>query len=129
MIELSNNIINWRKEIALNIKFQRSLFLEILNRNIFLMSQSLGQCSITEIFTLILYNHITHINISNLEAPTNVVLQINFSKPLQQLGTDVYGYESMLVYQVNKYEASDGSKPFGKAPDSQLAICSLKMIN
>lgn len=42
---------------------------------------------------------------------------------------DVYGYESMLVYQVNKYEAPDGSKPFGKAPDSQLAICSLKMIN
>jgi len=40
----------------------------------------------------------------------------------------VYGYEIMLVYQVNKYEASDGSKPFGKAPDSQVAICSLKKI-
>lgn len=48
---------------------------------------------------------------------------------IQQLGTDVYGYETMLVYQVNKYQAADGTKPFGKAPDSQLTICSLKMVN
>jgi hypothetical protein len=41
----------------------------------------------------------------------------------------VYGYEIMLVYQVNKYEASDGSKPFSKAPDNQVAICSLKKIS
>lgn len=46
----------------------------------------------------------------------------------QQLGIDVFGYETMLTYQVNRYCAPDGSKPFGKAPDDQLAICSLKMI-
>ncbi|XP_032666149.1 mycosubtilin synthase subunit C [Odontomachus brunneus] len=57
------------------------------------------------------------------------IFTTNTSPLTQQLGTDVYGYESMLVYQVNKYEAPDSSKPFGKAPDSQLAICSLKMIN
>ncbi|XP_014483038.1 PREDICTED: mycosubtilin synthase subunit C [Dinoponera quadriceps] len=56
------------------------------------------------------------------------IFTTNTSPLTQQLGTDVYGYESMLVYQVNKYEIPDGSKPFGKAPDSQLAICSLKMI-
>lgn len=41
---------------------------------------------------------------------------------------DVFGYETMLTYQVNKYVAPNGTKPFGQAPDSQLAICSLKMI-
>lgn len=51
---------------------------------------------------------------------------VNF---IQQLGTDVFGYETMLVYQVNVYETPDGCKPFGKAPDSQVAICSLKMID
>ncbi|EFN81121.1 hypothetical protein EAI_00160, partial [Harpegnathos saltator] len=57
------------------------------------------------------------------------IFTTNTSPLTQQLGTDVYGYETLLTYQVNKYEAPDGSKPFGKAPDSQLAICSLKMIN
>lgn len=48
---------------------------------------------------------------------------------LQQLGTDVLGYETMQIYQVNKYETPDRYKPFGKAPDSQVVICALKMIN
>ena len=57
------------------------------------------------------------------------IFTTNTSPLTQQLGTDVYDYETMLVYQVNQYETSDGSKPFDKAPDSQVAICSLKMIN
>ncbi|XP_031828206.1 nonribosomal peptide synthetase ebony [Nomia melanderi] len=57
------------------------------------------------------------------------VFTTNTSPLTQQLGIDVFGYETMLTYQVNKYDAPDGTKPFGKAPDSQLAICSLKMIN
>lgn len=48
---------------------------------------------------------------------------------MQQLGMDVYEYETLLIYQVNQYETPDGNKPFGKAPDSQVAICALKMIN
>ncbi|XP_011878825.1 PREDICTED: uncharacterized protein LOC105568061 [Vollenhovia emeryi] len=57
------------------------------------------------------------------------IFTTNTSPLTQQLGTDVYDYETMLVYQVNRYETPDGNKPFGKAPDSQVAICSLKMIN
>ncbi|XP_076285853.1 nonribosomal peptide synthetase ebony [Lasioglossum baleicum] len=57
------------------------------------------------------------------------IFTTNTSPLTQQLGIDVFGYETMLTYQVNKYIAADGTKPFGKAPDSQLAICSLKMIN
>ncbi|XP_033330320.1 nonribosomal peptide synthetase ebony [Megalopta genalis] len=57
------------------------------------------------------------------------IFTTNTSPLTQQLGIDVFGYETMLTYQVNKYIAPDSTKPFGEAPDSQLAICSLKMIN
>ncbi|XP_066590033.1 beta-alanyl-bioamine nonribosomal peptide synthetase ebony [Prorops nasuta] len=57
------------------------------------------------------------------------IFTTNTSPLTQQLGTDVYGYETVLTYQVNKYVAPDGTKPFGKAPDNQVAICSLKIIN
>lgn len=57
------------------------------------------------------------------------IFTTNTSPLTQQLGTDVYGYETMLTYQVNQYNAPDGTRPFGKAPDSQIAICSLKMID
>ncbi|XP_043518672.1 mycosubtilin synthase subunit C isoform X1 [Frieseomelitta varia] len=56
------------------------------------------------------------------------IFTTNTSPLTQQLGTDVFEYETMLTYQVNRYTAPDGAKPFEKAPDSQLAICSLKMI-
>lgn len=56
----------------------------------------------------------------------NLHFYVNF---MQQLGMDVYEYETLLVYQVNQYETPDGKKPFGKALDSQVAICALKMIN
>lgn len=55
---------------------------------------------------------------------TNILTQNLF----QQLDIDVYGYEVLLDYQVNKYVASDGSKPFGLAPDDQRAICCWKKI-
>ncbi|XP_018403118.1 PREDICTED: tyrocidine synthase 1-like isoform X2 [Cyphomyrmex costatus] len=57
------------------------------------------------------------------------IFTTNTSPLTQQLGTDVLGYETMQIYQVNKYETPDGYKPFGKAPDSQVVICALKMIN
>lgn len=44
----------------------------------------------------------------------------------QQLGTDIYGYEALLDYQVNKYVAPDGSQPFLLAPDWQRAVASWK---
>ncbi|KAG7189638.1 hypothetical protein KM043_017318 [Ampulex compressa] len=56
------------------------------------------------------------------------IFTTNTSPLTQQLATDVYGYETASIYQVNKFVAADGTKPFGQAPDDQLAICSLKMI-
>nr|XP_018903748.1 PREDICTED: uncharacterized protein LOC109034831 [Bemisia tabaci] len=51
------------------------------------------------------------------------------SSPLtQQLGSDVFDYEVLLDYQVNKFVAEDGSKPFGSAPDTQTVSCSLKRV-
>ncbi|KAK2589317.1 hypothetical protein KPH14_007867 [Odynerus spinipes] len=57
------------------------------------------------------------------------IFTTNTSPLTQQLGTDVYGYETLLCYQVNQYIAPDGTKPFGRAQDSQVVICSLKMID
>ncbi|KAK1116591.1 hypothetical protein K0M31_018273 [Melipona bicolor] len=56
------------------------------------------------------------------------IFTTNTSPLTQQLGIDVFQYKTMLTYQVNRYTAPDGTKPFEKAPDNQLAICSLKMI-
>lgn len=47
---------------------------------------------------------------------------------LQQLATDVYGYETLLDYQINQYVAPDGSKPFGAADDSVRALVQWKPI-
>ncbi|KAJ8986012.1 hypothetical protein NQ317_013896 [Molorchus minor] len=52
----------------------------------------------------------------------------NTSPLTQQLGTDVHGYQTMLDYQVNKYVASDNTKPFGLAPDEQRALVQWKPI-
>lgn len=57
------------------------------------------------------------------------ILTTNTSPLTQQLGTHVYGYEALLNYQVNQYVAPDGSRPFGKAPDSQRAIVHWKLIS
>ncbi|XP_055585866.1 beta-alanyl-bioamine nonribosomal peptide synthetase ebony [Uranotaenia lowii] len=56
------------------------------------------------------------------------ILTTNTSPLTQQLGSTVYGYESMLDYQINQYVASDGSQPFGKAPNDQRVIVHWKDI-
>lgn len=56
------------------------------------------------------------------------IFTTNTSPLTQQLGTHVYGYETLLNYQVNQYIAPDGTRPFGKAPDSQRAIVQWKRI-
>lgn len=56
------------------------------------------------------------------------VLTVNTSPLTQQFGKDVYGYQVLLDYQVNKYAAPDGAKPFGKAPDSQRAMVCWKNL-
>lgn len=56
------------------------------------------------------------------------ILTTNTSPLTQQLGSNVYGYKTMLDYQVNQYVHRDGSKPFAKAPDTQRAIVHWKDI-
>ncbi|XP_046418625.1 plipastatin synthase subunit B [Neodiprion fabricii] len=56
------------------------------------------------------------------------IFTTNTSPLTQQLGTDIYNYEVLHDYQVNKYIAPDGSMPFGNAPDSQRAICCWKSV-
>ncbi|KAH0808989.1 hypothetical protein GEV33_013801 [Tenebrio molitor] len=57
------------------------------------------------------------------------IFTTNTSPLTQQLGTDVYHYQTLLDYQVNQYVASDKTKPFGLAPDSQRAIVQWKPIS
>lgn len=56
------------------------------------------------------------------------VFTTNTSPLTQQLGRDVFGYQSLLDFQVNQYVAPDGSRPFGKAPDQQRAVVAWKPI-
>lgn len=46
----------------------------------------------------------------------------------KQLGSDVYGYKTMLEYPINQYTYHDGTNPFGKAPDSKTVIVHWKNI-
>ncbi|XP_055633046.1 beta-alanyl-bioamine nonribosomal peptide synthetase ebony [Toxorhynchites rutilus septentrionalis] len=56
------------------------------------------------------------------------ILTTNTSPLTQQLGSDVYKYENMLDYQINRWVCSDGTRPFGKAPDDQRVIVHWKNI-
>ncbi|XP_013103440.2 beta-alanyl-bioamine nonribosomal peptide synthetase ebony isoform X2 [Stomoxys calcitrans] len=56
------------------------------------------------------------------------ILTTNTSPLTQQLGNDVYNYKTLLDYQVNEYVYTDGTQPFGKAPDSQRAIVHWKEV-
>nr|BDT05249.1 ebony protein [Gryllus bimaculatus] len=56
------------------------------------------------------------------------IFTTNTSPLTQQLGIDVYEYKVLNNYQVNKYVAPDGTKPFGAAPDWQTATCCWKVV-
>lgn len=55
------------------------------------------------------------------------ILTTNTSPLTQQLARNVFGYETMLDYQVNEY-AANGRKPFENAPDSYRAIVQWKKL-
>lgn len=57
------------------------------------------------------------------------IFTTNTSPLTQQLGTDVYGYQTMLNYQINKFVASDNTKPFGLAPDWETVKVQWKKID
>nr|AAG28774.3 mutant e4 ebony [Drosophila melanogaster] len=50
------------------------------------------------------------------------------TSPLTQQLADVYHYKTLLNFQVNEYVHSDGSRPFGDAPDEQRAIVHWKEV-
>lgn len=55
------------------------------------------------------------------------ILTTNTNALTQQLARNVFDYETMLDYQVNRY-ISNGKKPFGTAPDSYRAIVQWKKL-
>lgn len=56
------------------------------------------------------------------------VSSTNTSTLTQQLASSIYGYRTLVDYQINKYVRSDGTKPFGNAPDSQRVMMQWKNI-
>ncbi|XP_059470894.1 beta-alanyl-bioamine nonribosomal peptide synthetase ebony [Neocloeon triangulifer] len=56
------------------------------------------------------------------------IFTTNTSPLTQQLGSDIFGYEPLLEYQVNKFVAADGSMPFKEAPDWQMAVSCWKKV-
>lgn len=55
------------------------------------------------------------------------ILTTNTNALTQQLARNVFGYETLLDYQVNQY-ISNNKKPFGSAPDSYRAIVQWKEL-
>lgn len=55
------------------------------------------------------------------------ILTTNTNALTQQLARNVFGYETMLDYQVNQFELN-GNKPFGTAPDHYRAIVQWKKL-
>lgn len=56
------------------------------------------------------------------------ILTTNTNALTQQLARNVFGYETLLDYQVNQYISSGGEKPFGTAPDNYRAIVQWKKL-
>ncbi|CAL8104334.1 unnamed protein product [Orchesella dallaii] len=56
------------------------------------------------------------------------VLTTNTNPLTRQIDLDIHGYEVLNEYQVNKYIAPDGTKPFLMAPDSFVVVCCWKQI-
>lgn len=56
------------------------------------------------------------------------IFSSNTSPLTQQLDSNIYGYQILVNYQVNKYRSRDGTKPFKNAPDSQKVMVHWKNI-
>lgn len=55
------------------------------------------------------------------------ILTTNTNALTQQLARNVFGYKTMLDYQINQYVCNN-EKPFGNAPDSYRAIVQWKQL-
>lgn len=56
------------------------------------------------------------------------IFATNISPLTQQLDSGIYGYNTLVNYQINKYRRRDGTKPFKNAPDSQKVMVHWKNI-
>ncbi|KAJ8918616.1 hypothetical protein NQ315_013122, partial [Exocentrus adspersus] len=56
------------------------------------------------------------------------IFTTNTSPLTQQLGTDVYRYQTLVDYRINQFVASDNTKPFGLASDDERALVQWKPI-
>lgn len=56
------------------------------------------------------------------------ILTTNTNPLTHTLGIDVYGYEIMVQYQINKYVDKEGKQPFINAPDEQIVAVVYKSI-
>jgi len=59
----------------------------------------------------------------------NGVFTTNTNELTRQMCDDVLNYQTLYECQVNKYVAPDGTRPFAKAPDSQVSAVTVKYIN
>lgn len=56
------------------------------------------------------------------------ILNTNTNPLSQQVASNVYGYQTLVDYQINKYVHGNGTKPFQRAPDNQRAMVQWKNI-
>ncbi|KAL0860782.1 hypothetical protein ABMA27_009326 [Loxostege sticticalis] len=57
------------------------------------------------------------------------VFATNTNPLTQQLGTDVFGYQTLLDYQINQYVDENGRRPFSRAGDDVRALVCWKSVN
>ena len=55
------------------------------------------------------------------------VICVNTSELTQQLGEHVFGYDTLLDYQVNQFDC-DGRTPFSTVPDAVHAMVQFKSL-
>lgn len=44
------------------------------------------------------------------------------------MGSEIFGYQTMMEYPINRFVYRDGTKPFGKADQSETVIVAWKSI-
>lgn len=57
------------------------------------------------------------------------ILTTNISPLTQQLGSNIFGYKTMVEYQINQYIHCDGTRPFIEVPDTKTMTVDWKAIS
>ncbi|KAB7507656.1 hypothetical protein Anas_03568 [Armadillidium nasatum] len=60
-----------------------------------------------------------------LEKGFQAILTTNTSKLTQYVCEDLMSYKTLASYQINEWQAEDGSRPFKAAPDDAVAVTSV----